>query len=89
MSIMNALGLSNLRRVVSKAPTETADPAIDEWVRHCADQDLAARTVDGYRHGDWCSAGYTTCSHRNCSKKARPSTIHTDHDCCGRSAHHR
>ncbi|MER7005813.1 hypothetical protein ABT297_22615 [Dactylosporangium sp. NPDC000555] len=89
MSILNALGFPIRRRARTEAPAEDAAPNIDEWIRQEAARDDAAHVVNGYRHGDWCSAGYMTCSHGGCTKKAWPSTVHTDHDCCGRSAHHR
>ncbi len=89
MSIMNVLGFPKRRPNTTKSSAEAPGPTVDEWIRYGAEQGEAAHMVDGYRHGDWCSAGYTTCSHRGCSKKARLSTIHTDHDCCGRSVHHR
>ena len=89
MSIMNALGFLYRRAVSTEAPDEEPAPTVDEWIRQETAREEAAHLVNGYRYGDWCSAGYMTCSHGGCTKKARPSTIHTDHDCCGRSAHHR
>jgi hypothetical protein len=89
MSIWKALGFRSPRPASTEAPAEDPAPTAEEWIRQEKARDGANRTINGYRHGDWTSSGYMSCSHGGCTKKAWPSEIHTDHDCCGRPAHHR